>query len=70
MTVTVEAAVCGHLDVPEIPSIVQLRNVLHLGSLIEGRLREPAPTVLELARLLHPTPPRPWAVLPARPRSP
>jgi len=47
---------CEHLDVPEIPSIVQLRNVLHLGSNIEGHLLDPVPSVLDLARLLHPTP--------------
>jgi menaquinone-specific isochorismate synthase len=49
-------AVCTELDVPSTPAIVQLRNVLHLGTPIEGRLRNPEPTVLELARLLHPTP--------------
>ena len=50
------APVCDHLDVPATPSIVQLRNVLHLGTPIRGRLADPALTVLELARLLHPTP--------------
>jgi menaquinone-specific isochorismate synthase len=48
--------VCTDLDVPDTPAIVQLRNVLHLGTPIEGRLQEPPATVLELARLLHPTP--------------
>ncbi len=48
--------VCADLDVPATPDIVQLRNVLHLGTEIHGHLTEPAPTVLELARLLHPTP--------------
>ena len=48
--------VCDRLQVPVTPSIVQLRNVLHLGSPIEGQLSEPPPTVLELGRLLHPTP--------------
>lgn len=47
---------CAELDVPSVPAIVQLRNVLHLGTPLEGRLTEPAPTVLELARVLHPTP--------------
>ncbi|MEO5678871.1 MAG: isochorismate synthase [Acidimicrobiales bacterium] len=47
---------CDRLDVPATPSIVPLRNVLHLGTPIEGRLRTPAPTLLELANLLHPTP--------------
>jgi len=50
------APLCDHLDVPATPSIVQLRNVLHLGTPIEGHLADPAPTVLELVRLLHPTP--------------
>jgi menaquinone-specific isochorismate synthase len=48
--------VCTGLAVPATPDIVQLRNVLHLGTLIEGTLEDPPPTVLELARLLHPTP--------------
>jgi len=50
------APVCSDLVVPSDPAIVQLRNVLHLGTLIEGHLAEPAPTVLELGRRLHPTP--------------
>lgn len=47
--------VCTNLTVPPTPDIVQLRNVLHLGTTIEGTLAEPL-TVLDLARLLHPTP--------------
>lgn len=50
------STVCDRLDVPADPSIVQLRNVLHLGTPIEGHLTAPAPTVLDLGRLLHPTP--------------
>lgn len=50
------APACDRLHVPSTPRIVQLRNVLHLGTEVEGRLAEPAPTVLDLARLLHPTP--------------
>ena len=47
---------CQSLDVPDAPSIVPLRNVSHLGTLIEGTLRDPAPTALELCARLHPTP--------------
>jgi len=47
---------CVDLDVPSTPSIMQLRNVLHLGTEIAGTLRAPAPTALELAAALHPTP--------------
>ncbi len=52
------APLCSDLTVPESPAILKLRNVLHLGSLIEGRLRLPsaAPDALGLAALLHPTP--------------
>jgi menaquinone-specific isochorismate synthase len=50
------APVCQRLDVPEVPSIMQLRNVLHLGTHIRGELREPAPSALELVAALHPTP--------------
>jgi menaquinone-specific isochorismate synthase len=49
--------VCDKLDVPEVPSVVSLRNVSHLGTRLSGRLggREPA-TALELVARLHPTP--------------
>ncbi|MBW3614007.1 MAG: isochorismate synthase [Actinobacteria bacterium] len=47
---------CVELAVPESPSVLPLRNVVHLGTDIRGRLAEPAPTALELAALLHPTP--------------
>jgi len=50
------APMCTELDVPAVPDIVQLRNVLHLGTLVQGQLAEPAPTVAELGRMLHPTP--------------
>lgn len=47
---------CVALDVPAEPSIVLLRNVSHLGTMLAGRLAPGAPTVLELATRLHPTP--------------
>ena len=51
------AAVCSDLAADETPSIVALRNVAHLGSVVSGRLAgPPAPGALELVALLHPTP--------------
>ncbi|HUP84331.1 MAG TPA: isochorismate synthase [Acidimicrobiales bacterium] len=47
---------CAALDVPSSPSIMQLRNVLHLGTEIAGTLIAPAPSALALAAALHPTP--------------
>ena len=47
---------CTQLDVPAEPSIVPLRNVCHLGTTLTGRLADPAPSALELALTLHPTP--------------
>lgn len=53
---------CDELDVPQTPTILSLRNVSHLATLITGTLRAEAvherssPTALELAGLLHPTP--------------
>jgi menaquinone-specific isochorismate synthase len=47
---------CTDLAVPGGPEIMQLRNVLHLGTEIAGTLREPAPSALDLALQLHPTP--------------
>jgi menaquinone-specific isochorismate synthase len=48
--------VCKTLDVPEVPSIVALRNVSHLGTLIEGELHSDDVTALDLVARLHPTP--------------
>jgi menaquinone-specific isochorismate synthase len=50
------APFCTVLDVPAVPSIVELRNVLHLGTHIAGTLTEPAPSLLDLGRAIHPTP--------------
>ena len=55
---------CSRLDVPEEPSVIALRNVSHLGTVLTGTLfRYPgaestagAPTALEVAALLQPTP--------------
>lgn len=47
---------CTSLDVPTTPSIVPLRNVSHLGTLLTGRLAAGAPSALGLAMALHPTP--------------
>jgi menaquinone-specific isochorismate synthase len=47
---------CDRLDVPDEPEIMLLRNVLHLGTDIRGHLRTPAPSAIELAAELHPTP--------------
>jgi menaquinone-specific isochorismate synthase len=51
------ADVCDSLHVPETPSIVPLRNVSHLGTLMSGTLRGPRPLdAVSLAARLHPTP--------------
>jgi menaquinone-specific isochorismate synthase len=50
--------VCQSLDVPDAPSLVHLRNVCHLGTLVQGTLSpgSPSPSALDLVRRLHPTP--------------
>lgn len=47
---------CSYLDWEPEPSIVPVANVQHLGTLVEGRLSEPRPDSLTLARRLCPTP--------------
>jgi menaquinone-specific isochorismate synthase len=47
---------CSYLDWEPEPSIVQVANVQHLGTLVEGRLSDPPPDVLELVQALSPTP--------------
>ncbi|MGH9070610.1 MAG: isochorismate synthase, partial [Acidimicrobiales bacterium] len=50
--------ICTRLGVPAAPSIVLLRNVSHLATLVEGTLNQVdhLPSALELAARLHPTP--------------
>ena len=47
---------CSYLDWEPEPSVVQVANVQHLGTLIEGHLSDDHPPLLELARMLCPTP--------------
>jgi menaquinone-specific isochorismate synthase len=47
---------CSYLDWEAEPSIVTVANVQHLGTMVEGRLSKPEPSVLELVRALQPTP--------------
>lgn len=46
----------SYLDWEPEPSIVAIANVQHLGTRLEGRLSQPAPDVVTLARALSPTP--------------
>ena len=47
---------CSYLDYEAEPSIVAVANLQHLATMVEGRLSQPAPSVLELVQALHPTP--------------
>lgn len=47
---------CSYLDYEAEPSVVGVANVQHLATLVEGRLSQPTPSVLELVAALHPTP--------------
>jgi isochorismate synthase len=47
---------CSYLDYEAEPSVVAVANVQHLATLVEGRLSQPPPSVLELVAALHPTP--------------
>lgn len=46
---------CAQLHVPQTPSVLRLRNVLHLATEVAGRLREPSAPLLTLADAVHPT---------------
>jgi menaquinone-specific isochorismate synthase len=47
---------CSYVDYEAEPSVVAVANVQHLATLVEGRLSQPAPSVLDLVAALHPTP--------------
>jgi len=50
------APFCASLAVPDRPSVMSLGNLAHLGTSIEGTLRRPVPSVLELVGAVHPSP--------------
>lgn len=50
------APLCSQLRAPQAPSLQATRTVWHLGTRIEGRLKDPAVSAATLAGLLHPTP--------------
>ena len=47
---------CSYLDWQPEPEVIAVANVQHLGTSIEGRLSQPLASVLELLRVLSPTP--------------
>jgi len=47
---------CSRLDVPPAPTLTATATMWHLGTPVAGLLRDPLPSALELALLLHPTP--------------
>jgi menaquinone-specific isochorismate synthase len=47
---------CSYLDWEEEPSVIQVANVQHLGTLLIGKLSEPRIHVLDAALALSPTP--------------
>jgi len=47
---------CSYLDAEPEPNVVPAGPVQHLATLVEGRLSQPTPSVLELVAALHPTP--------------
>jgi isochorismate synthase len=47
---------CSYLDWEPEPSVMTVANVQHLRTIMEGRLSDPRPNVLELVRALSPTP--------------
>lgn len=50
------APYCSRLQVPREPSLVGTCTMWHLGTFIDGDLRDPQTPVVELAAALHPTP--------------
>ncbi len=47
---------CSYLDYEAEPSVVGVANVQHLATLVEGRLSQPTPCIVDLVQALHPTP--------------
>ncbi len=47
---------CDELDAGSLPEVAVFGHVAHLATRVSGRLRSPAPSALDLARRLHPSP--------------
>jgi menaquinone-specific isochorismate synthase len=47
---------CSYLDYEPEPSVIGVANLQHLATLVDGRLSQPAPSIIELVTALHPTP--------------
>jgi menaquinone-specific isochorismate synthase len=47
---------CDELDTGSLPEVAVFGHVAHLATRVSGRLRSPAPSALDLARRLHPSP--------------
>ena len=50
------APYCSTLHIPVAPHLLELRNVVHLATAIEGRLQDDPAGALELLAAIHPTP--------------
>jgi isochorismate synthase len=50
------APLCSELDVPTAPTLTRTPDLWHLGTRIEGTVRDHTVTALDLAAALHPTP--------------
>ncbi|EGH01694.1 MULTISPECIES: isochorismate synthase [Pseudomonas syringae group genomosp. 2] len=48
--------VCSRLEVPSAPSLLSTAAMWHLSTALEGQLRDPQTSVLQLACQIHPTP--------------
>ena len=53
---TALAPYCSELHIPEKPSLVSTATMWHLGTVIEGQLKDPETSSLTLALAMHPTP--------------
>lgn len=47
---------CDELDAGSVPEVAVFGHVAHLATRVSGRLRTPAPSALDIARRLHPSP--------------
>lgn len=47
---------CNKLDVPNTPEVITTSTLLHLATPIQGELKDPALSILDLVEILHPTP--------------
>lgn len=49
------SCICEQIDIPEVPDVLEMKNILHLHTPVKGKISESI-SLIDLMKVLHPTP--------------